>query len=174
MQNWFNSERHGARALVACALILSALPLAAVKAQVLGSPNAPVIGMATMPPPSIDAEKALAPLSLTPRGALYAKKKHQEIVATTKEGRAVVVAFDWAGRIKSVTDANHRKEAAYGASMPTQAKLEVSARTAGFEPLGVVEVKRHHVVMRARNQQGEMLDLHVDFGATIYKQVWLR
>lgn len=150
------------------------LPLTAT-AQVLGPPAAsPAPGITTMPGPGIDAAKALAPLGLTPRGEVYRAKKHHQIMAATKEGRGVIVAFDWAGRVKSITDANHRKGGVYGATMPTQTQLEASARTAGFEPLGVVEAKRHHIVMRARNQQGEMLDLHVDFAGAIYKQVWLR
>jgi hypothetical protein len=141
-------------------------------AQVLGPPAAtpPPGAVPTFPPPSIELEKALAPLGLTPRGPVYAKKKHQEVMAATGDGRPVVVEFDWAGRVKAVTDRNHHKSAS---TLPPTTLME-AVRRAGFEPLGVVETKRHHAVVRARNKQGEMLDVHVDFGGTIYKQVWLR
>jgi hypothetical protein len=144
-------------------------------AQVLGPPGSAAAGAATMPAPSIDVAKVLTPLGLTPQGAIYAKKKHQEIMAATKDGRMVRVAFDWTGRVKSITDANRRKGGiAAGLALPTTEQLSSNVRAAGFEPLGVVETKKHHFVMRARNQQREMLDLHIDFGGTIYKQVWLR
>jgi hypothetical protein len=142
-------------------------------AQVLGPPAAtpPPGAVTTLPPPGIELEKALAPLGLTPRGPVYAKKKHQEVMAATKDGRPVVVEFDWAGRVKAVTDRNHQKSAT---TLPPAPTLLATVRRAGFEPLGVVETKRHHAVVRARNSQGEMLDVHLDFAGTIYKQVWLR
>jgi len=175
MHNRFRTQLNAANTLLACLLAsLSTLPLAA-KAQVLGPPGAPpAAGLARMAPPAIDVDKTLAPLGLTPRGTVYAKKKHREVMATTTEGRAVVVAFDWAGRVKSVTDADHRRGGVAGVALPTNVQVTETVRNAGFDPLGVVDVKRHHVVMRAKNRQGEMLDLHVDFAGTIYKQVWLR
>jgi hypothetical protein len=175
MQNHAIAQSRRCSLIGAAAMAMAlALPLTAT-AQVLGPPAAsPAPGIATLPGPSIDTAKALAPLGLTPRGEVYRAKKHHQIAATTREGRGVIVAFDWAGRVKSITDASHRKGGVYGATMPAQAQLEASARAAGFEPLGIVETKRHHVVMRARNQQSEMLDLHIDFAGAIYKQVWLR
>jgi YD repeat-containing protein len=175
MQNPSKVPLKSARMFVVCALAtMWALPHSA-RAQVLGPPAAPsAAGIATLPPPSIDADKALGQLGLTPRGQVYTRKRHHEITATTNDGRTVLVAFDWAGRIKSVTDANHRKGGFAAAAPPAQAQLSEGLRAAGFDPLGIVHVKRDHVVMRARNRQGELLELHVDFGGTIYKQVWLR
>ena len=175
MRNNAIAHSHRSSLIRAAAMAMAlAMPLTAT-AQVLGPPAAsPAPGISTIPGPSIDTAKALTTLGLTPRGEVYRAKKHHQIMATTKQGRGVIVAFDWAGRVKSITDANHRKGGVYAATMPTQAQLEASAQTSGFEPLGVVETKRHHVVMRARNQQSEMLDLHIDFAGAIYKQVWLR
>ena len=36
------------------------------------------------------------------------------------------------------------------------------------------EVKKNHTVVRARTQKGEAVDLHVDRGGYIYKQIWVR
>ncbi|MFZ5691267.1 MAG: hypothetical protein ACOY5F_08410 [Pseudomonadota bacterium] len=145
----------------------------AAPAQILGPQASPqtAAGLAT---PAIDAQAALAPLGLKPQGGVYAKKKHQEVMAVTADGRPVRVEFDWAGRVKSVTDANHRKGSSHHAAMPGAERLASLVQTAGFQPLGLVETKRHHAVMRAKNRQGETLDLHIDHAGTIYKQVWLR
>ncbi len=159
--------------LLASTLAAGTLFPVTVPAQVLGPAGPPAATGGTVAP-AIDAAKALAPLGLNPQGPVYAKKKHQEVMATTKEGRPVVVAFDWAGRVKSVTDANHRKGRAGASGAPAAAQLASIVQSAGFEPVGVVETKQHHAVMRARNKQGENLDLHIDGAGTIYKQVWLR
>ncbi|MFN3349528.1 hypothetical protein [Pseudorhodoplanes sp.] len=166
-------NRH--RAIMIAALGVVIVTASAAPAQILGPQSAnPALASPATLAPAIDAAKTLAPLGLTPQGKVYAKKKHSEVTAITKEGRPVRVEFDWAGRVKSVTDANHRKGGTAGAVVPGPDRLASLVQAAGFEPLGLAETKRHHAVMRARNRQGETLELHIDASGVIYKQVWLR
>jgi hypothetical protein len=153
---------------------------AIVSAQVLGAPPAaPAIGATTatgqQTPGTPDWRATLTEMKLTPRGEPYAKKKHMEVLATTADNRTVEVKFDYYGRIDSVKDAYHRKDAGFGwRSAQAAPDVEKAVRDAGFTPLGAVATKKNHVEVVARNQRGEAVALHIDRNGYIYKQDWLR
>jgi hypothetical protein len=150
-------------------------------AQVLGPPPSaaqpPAAGMPAPAPgvqPSTDWRAALAELKLTPRGDLVRKKHHMEVDATTADGRRVVVSFDLMGRLWETEDESHDKNR-YGDFRAVDPAVAVQAAArAGFAEPSAVEVKKNHTVVRARTQKGETVDLHIDRGGYIYKQVWVR
>lgn len=163
----------------ATALVLAyAVPAAA---QVLGPPPSaappPASAVPAPPPgaqPSADWRASLAELKLTPRGDLVRKKHHMEMDAITSDGRRVVVSFDLMGRLWEIEDESHDKNR-YGDFRTIDPAVAVQAAArAGFAEPSAGEVKKNHTVVRARTQKGETVDLHVDRGGYIYKQVWIR
>ncbi len=149
-------------------------------AQVLGPPpsNAPVIApgapIAPSTTPAADWRDTLAELKITARGNLISKKHHMEVDGTTADGRRVIVSFDPAGRLWEVEDEFHDKSR-YENSRPVDPSAAIQATSrAGFTEPVAVEVKKNHTVVRARNRKGETVDLHVDRGGYIYKQVWVQ
>jgi hypothetical protein len=160
--------------LVAIVLALSG----SASAQVLGPPpeRAPRASSEDPGPrnASADWRTALAGLKLTPRSDLVRKKHHFEVDATTDDGRRVVVSFDLMGHLWEVEDEDHDKDR-YGKSRPVDSAAAVQAAgRAGFADASAVETKKNHTVVRARTREGETVDLHVDRGGYIYKQVWVR
>jgi hypothetical protein len=149
--------------------------------QVLGPPpSAAQTPIAAVPapvpgvPPSTDWRASLAELNLAPRGDIVRKKHHMEVDATTSDGRRVVVSFDLMGRIWETEDESHDKNR-YGDLRAIDPAVAVQAAArAGFAEPSAVEVKKNHTVVRARTQKGEAVDLHIDRGGYIYKQVWVR
>jgi hypothetical protein len=164
---------------VPVALVVLALALGGfASAQVLGPPpdraaRVPSEVPAPRPTPA-DWRTTLAGLRLTPQGDLVRKKHHSEVSATTSDGRHVIVSFDPMGHLWEIEDENHDKHR-YGESRPVDPAAAVQAAgQAGFTEPSVVETKKNHTVVRARTREGEAVDLHVDRGGYIYKQVWLR
>jgi hypothetical protein len=161
-------------------LRLAALPVAATlahlpmpaAAQVLGPPPAPQTQVQPGQP-AADWRQTLGELKLTPQGVLERKRHHSEVDAVTADGRRVTVSFDPQGRIWEIEVEDHDKYR-YGDSRPldTGAAVE-AARRAGFQEPALYETKRHHAVVRARTDKGATVDLHVDRGGVIYKQVWI-
>jgi len=165
----------------AAAAALALACTAPAAAQVLGPPptaaQAPAAGVAAPPlgaQPSADWRGSLAELKLTPRGDLARKKHHMEMDAITSDGRRVVVSFDLTGRLWEIEDESHDKNR-YGdfRAIDPAAAVQAAAR-AGFAEPSASEVKKNHTVVRARTLKGETVDLHIDRGGYIYKQVWLR
>jgi hypothetical protein len=166
------------RAAVAALVLACTGPAAA---QVLGPPpsaaQAPTTGVPAPPPgvqPSADWRASLTELKLTPRGDLARKKHHMEMDAITSDGRRVVVSFDLMGRLWEIEDESHDKNR-YGdfRAIDPASAVQAAAR-AGFAEPSAGEVKKNHTVVRARTQKGETVDLHIDRGGYIYKQVWVR
>ena len=163
------------RAAVAALVLACAAP---VTAQVLGPPPSatqpPTAGVPTPNAASADWRAALTELKLTPSGDVVRKKRHMEVDATTADGRRVVVSFDLTGRVWEVEDESHEKKRnGDGRPVDPAAAVQAVAR-AGFAEPAAGEVKKNHTVVRARTQKGEAVDLHVDRGGYIYKQIWVR
>jgi hypothetical protein len=158
------------RAAVAALVLACAGPVAA---QVLGPPPTPAVG-APSPgaQPSADWRAALTELKLAPSGDVVRKKRHMEVDATTADGRRVLVSFDLTGRVWEIEDESHEKKRD-GRPVDPAAAVQAVAR-AGFAEPAAGEVKKNHTVVRARTQKGEAVDLHVDRGGYIYKQIWVR
>ncbi len=116
----------------------------------------------------------LASLGLQPIGEAVRKRHHTEILARMADGRSVYVSFDLAGRLWEIEDADHDKERTLRQSQLSEQELFRAVRDAGFSPVAVVERKKRHAVVSARNRAGEVLELHVDLAGYIYKQVWPR
>jgi hypothetical protein len=150
-------------------------------AQVLGPPpSAAQTPTAVVPSPvpgvlpSPDWRASLAELKLAPRGDIVRKKHHMEVDATSTDGRRVVVSFDLKGRVWETEDEFHDKNR-YGDHRAIDPAVAVQAAArAGFAEPSAVEVKKNHTVVRVRTQKGETVDLHIDRGGYIYKQVWVR
>lgn len=158
------------RAAIAALVLACAAPAAA---QVLGPPPAPSpTAAATGAPPSADWRAAMTELKLAPQGDVVRKKRHMEVDATTADGRRVVVSFDLTGRVWEIEDESHEKKRD-GRPVDPTAAVQAVAR-AGFAEPATGEVKKNHTVVRARTQKGEAVDLHVDRGGYIYKQIWVR
>jgi hypothetical protein len=161
-------------ALVMLALVVSG----SAAAQVLGPPPdraaQPSSEGAAPQSAAADWRATLAGLKLTPRGDLKRKRHHLEVDATTADGRRVAVSFDLMGHLWEVEDEDHEKQR-YGESRSVDPAAAVQAADrAGFAEPAAIETKRHHTVVRARTREGEAVELHVDRGGYIYKQVWLR
>ena len=120
--------------------------------------------------PSADWRAALTELKLAPSGDVVRKKRHMEVDATTADGRRVLVSFDLTGRVWEIEDKFHEKKRD-GRPVDPAAAVQAVAR-AGFAEPAAGEV--NHTVVRARTQKGEAVDLHVDRGGYIYKQIWVR
>ncbi len=162
-----------APAAIMLAVVLSG-SLAAT-AQVLGPPpqaQAPQTAAAPGAAP-FDARAALESLQLRPVGPLIRKKRHMEIDAAMADGRRVVVSFDLSGRLWEIEHAEHDKRRYGDGPVNTTAAME-AVRNAGFSNPTVRETKRHHTVVSATTRKGEPVELHVDQGGVIYKQVWVR
>jgi hypothetical protein len=174
MRTQFRQTTYPIRAaLVALAVALGG----SASAQVLGPPSDRASRAASedlAPRRALaDWRTTLAALKLNPHGDLV-RKKHSEVTATTADGRRVAVSFDLMGNLWEVEDENHDKHR-YGESRPVDPAAAVQAAgRAGFAETSVVETKKNHTVVRARTREGEAVDLHVDRGGYIYKQVWLR
>jgi hypothetical protein len=134
------------------------------------APPAPSDQGASMP---AQFSATLQRLGLTPVGVALRKKHHTEIAARMADGRTVFVAFDRAGRLLEIEDATHEREKGREDRAQSPTELDAIARAAGFVPTGERERKKHHVEVIARNQAGELLELHIDRSGYIYKQVWL-
>jgi hypothetical protein len=152
------------------ALALAVLP-ALAGAQVLGPPPSPR-AEGPSSPQAADWRVVLSDLKLTPRGELQRKKHHSEIDAVTGDGRRVSVSFDLQGRISEIEAEDHEKDRSERRTLDTQAAVE-AVRRAGFQDPALRYVKRHHAVVQARTDKGAAVDLHVDRGGVIYKQVWV-
>jgi hypothetical protein len=84
------------------------------------------------------------------------------------------VSFDPMGRVWEIEDESYEKKR-YGDVGAVDPAVAVQAvARAGFTEPAAVEVKKNHTVVRARTQKGEAVDLHVDRGGYIYKQIWMR
>jgi hypothetical protein len=170
------------KALVTTAAVL--LGSIAAHAQVLGpapqsgrgevSSTAPAqISPAQVSATPFDARSALAALQMRPVGEVVRKKHHIETEAAMSDGRRVIVSFDLAGRLWEIEHAEHDKHR-YGEGAVNGASAAEAVRAAGFTHSSVREVKRNHTVVGAMTQKNEPVELHVDRGGVIYKQVWVR
>jgi hypothetical protein len=161
-------------------LWLAALPVAASLAHLPMPASAQVLGPPPVPPvqtqpgqPAADWRQTLTDLKLTPQGGLERKRRHSEVDAVTPDGRRVTVSFDPQGRIWEIEAEDHEKDR-YGDRQPLDTGAAVEAvRRAGFQEPALQETKRHHSVVRARTDKGAIVDLHVDRGGVIYRQVWV-
>ena len=157
--------------LVAGLIVLPAL----AGAQVLGPPPAQTPPVQALEGPSTaNWRQAMADLKLTPRGEIERKKHHSEIEATTADGQRVTVSFDLQGRLWEI-EAEDRIKPRHEDAGPvnTQAAIE-AVRRAGYAEATLREMRRHHVVVAARTDKAEPVELHVDRNGTIYKQIWVR
>ncbi|WP_439573088.1 hypothetical protein [Phreatobacter sp.] len=154
----------------ALVLALGALPAAS---QVLGPPRDPAEvqssqGFASQP---LDT---LRSLGLTPLGEIERKREHLEVEARAQDGRRLWVSFDLTGRLWEIEDANHSKDHVAEWRPLAAEALQQAVSRAGFTFQGLLEEKKHHVVVRARARDGANMALHIDRNGYIYKQVWLR
>jgi hypothetical protein len=164
--------------MLALIMILSTTALSGsitATAQVLGPPptasatGAPPVGSAA----TFNPRTALEALQIRPVGELKRKKHHFETDAIMSDGRRVIVSFDLSGRLWEIEHAEHDKHR-YGDG-PINADSAVQAvRSAGFGNPSVREIKRNHTVVGAVTRNNEAVELHVDRGGVIYKQVWMR
>jgi hypothetical protein len=166
-----------AKALVTTAAVL--LGCMAAGAQVLGpAPQGGQAGGLSTAPAQIsatpfDPRSVLAALQIRPVGEVVRKKHHIETEAAMADGRRVIVSFDLTGRLWEIEHAEHDKHR-YGEGPINSASAADAVRVAGFGNPSVREVKRNHTVVGAMTQKNETVELHVDRGGVIYKQVWVR
>jgi hypothetical protein len=117
--------------------------------------------------------RILKDAGLTAMGEPVRHPKHIEIPARTATGKTVIVSLDRFGRLDEIEDADRDRE-----RRPTQsispADAERIAREAGYTIREAPEQRKHHFEILATNAKGETLELHIDFGGNIYKQVWVR
>ncbi|MCK1641714.1 hypothetical protein IVA95_30260 [Bradyrhizobium sp. 157] len=117
--------------------------------------------------------RILKDAGLTAMGEPVRHPKHIEIPARTGTGKTVIVSLDRFGRLDEIEDADRDRE-----RRPTQsispADAERIAREAGYTIREAPEQRKHHFEILATNAKGETLELHIDFGGNIYKQVWVR
>lgn len=119
-------------------------------------------------------DKVLQDMNLTAMGEPVRHPKHVEIPARAADGKLVIVSLDRFGRPDEIEDADHDKERVPESRSITPADVERIARDAGFTPGEPVERRKRHFEVLATNRNGETIELHVDLGGRIYKQVWVR
>ncbi len=119
-------------------------------------------------------DKALQDMSFTAMGEPVRHPKHVEIPARATDGKLVIVSLDRFGRLDEIEDADHDKERIPESRSIAPADVERIARDAGFTPREPVERRKRHFEILATNRNGETIELHVDLGGRIYKQVWVR
>jgi hypothetical protein len=119
-------------------------------------------------------DKVLQDINLTAMGEPVRHPKHVEIPARAADGKLVIVSLDRFGRLDEIEDADHDKERIPESRAIAPADVERIAREAGFTPSEPVERRKHHFEILVTNRTGETMELHVDLGGRIYKQVWVR
>lgn len=119
-------------------------------------------------------DKVLQDINLTAMGEPVRHPKHVEIPARAADGKLVIVSLDRFGRLDEIEDADHDKERISESRAIAPADVERIAREAGFTPSEPVERRKHHFEILATNRSGETMEIHMDLGGRIYKQVWVR
>lgn len=118
--------------------------------------------------------RLLKEVGVTALGEPVRHPKHIEIPGRASSGKMVIVSLDRFGRLDEIEDADHDKER-YGDRRPIgAAEAERIARDAGYTVRDPIERKKHHFEIVASSRKGEMMELHMDFGGNIYKQIWIR
>ncbi len=158
-------------------------------------PPAPGIGTAAIAPPpgarqpepprgpAADARfgsdresmlRVLKDAGVTAVGEPVRHPKHIEIPGRNAAGKEVIASLDRFGRLDEIEDADHDPERVSEKRPIGPADAVRIAREAGFTPSEPVERKKRHFEILATNAKGETLELHMDFGGTVYKQIWVR
>ena len=119
-------------------------------------------------------DKVLQDMKLTAMGEPVRHPKHVEIPARAADGRLVIVSLDRFGRLDEIEDADHDKDRILESRSIAPADVERIAREAGFTPREPIERRKRHFEILATDRNGETIELHVDLGGRIYKQVWVR
>jgi hypothetical protein len=118
--------------------------------------------------------RVLKDAGIAPLGEPVRHPKHIEINGRNAAGKEVIVSLDRFGRLDEIEDADHDKDRVSERRGFGPAEAERLARDAGFTPRPPVEQRKRHFEILATNSKGETVELHMDFGGTIYKQVWIR
>jgi hypothetical protein len=119
-------------------------------------------------------DKVLQDMNFTAMGEPVRHPKHVEIPARAADGKLVIVSLDRFGRLDEIEDADHDKDRIPESRSIAPADVERIARDAGFTPREPVERRKRHFEVLATDRNGETIELHVDLGGRIYKQVWVR
>lgn len=119
-------------------------------------------------------QRVLKDAGVTPLGEPVRHSKHIEIPGRTASGKEVIVSLDRFGRLDEIEDADHDKDRAAERRSIGAAEAERLAREAGYSPRLPIEQRKKHFEILATNAKGETMELHMDFGGTIYKRIWLR
>lgn len=119
-------------------------------------------------------DKVLLDMKLTAMGEPVRHPKHIEIPARAADGKLLIVSLDRFGRLDEIEDADHDKERVSESRSIVAADVERIARDAGFTPSEPIERRKRHFEVLATDRNGETVELHVDLGGRIYKQIWVR
>ncbi len=169
----------------------SGVPAAAAPAARVGpqpGETAPIPGTSQARSPSADllldqlarpadaatVRTTLEAIGLRAAGAPVRKNKHTEILARDAAGKAWTASLDRFGRLEEIELEDYDDD-----NVPSRPNFDNSGLTriveaAGYRARAGIERRSEHFEVIALNQQGDLVEVHVDFAGTIYKVEWIR
>lgn len=142
-------------------------------AQTRSSSAGLLLDQLARPADATTVRMTLEAVGLRPAGAPVRKNKHTEILVRDAVGRAWTASLDRFGRLDEIELED------YDDNAPSQPRFDQQGLArivegAGYRARADADRRSEHFEVIALNQQGDLVEIHVDFAGTIYKVVWIR
>lgn len=113
-------------------------------------------------------------IGLRAAGAPVRKNKNTEILARDAAGKAWTASLDRFGRLEEIELEDYDDDNAPSRPNFDDRRVTRIVEEAGYRTRASVERRSDHFEVIALNQQGDLVEVHVDFAGTIYKVEWVR